>query len=193
MALIGPEISCHVSHPVAAANASSVRLKAEAIMAASGNRSVADRLAIEITCIVDSRRDIRTIAEWARCANSSYGSIREHCRLLHVKALRVRDFGRVFRAICWSGPIWWPAAVLDCADTRTLNRMLMDAGLAGARGSPTPGVLEYLDRQQWIPDGHCLLPPLHLLFQQLDSSGQNSPLRGALRHSEMSKTAVSGT
>lgn len=146
---------------------SGIRTKAETILTTSGRCSVADRLAIEIISMLGSKHDLKTIAEWAGHACVSYGSLREHCRLVHIKAHNARDLGRVLRALYFSGPIWWPEAVLDCADSRTLYRILARAGLSDARGGSTPNLLEFLDRQQWAPPGHCLLSSLHFLVREL--------------------------
>ena len=53
--------------------------------------------------MVDCEHDPKTSGRWARLANASCSTIREHCRLVQIKAHHARDFGRVLRAICWSG------------------------------------------------------------------------------------------
>jgi ActR/RegA family two-component response regulator len=151
------------------------RIKDQAIrfVGANGSCSAADRLAIDIVSMIDCEEDPRTIADWAKHARSSYSTIREHCKLACVRPYRARDFGRVLRAICWSGRIWLPETVLACADIRTLNKMMELSGFEGRRGGPTPSVPELLVRQQWIPQDHPEVLTLSTLVRRL--SLPNSP------------------
>ena len=130
-------------------------------------RSAADRLAVYIVSMIDCEDDPRTVLRWARHANASSSTIREHCRLVQIKAHNARDLGRLLRAICRSGRTWLPESVLDCADLRTLNKLMELGGLTGRRGKLAPSIREFLDGQRWIPQNHPELLALRTLLLQL--------------------------
>jgi hypothetical protein len=99
--------------------------------------------------------------------------------MVQIKAHHARDFGRVLRAIRWSGRTWLPEAVLNCADLRTLNKMMDLAGLTDRHGSLTPSVHEFLQKQRWIPENHCAMHVLKTLLRELcllDSGNSSFPV-----------------
>lgn len=148
--------------------------------------SAIGRLAVYILCMVKCEHDARVFTQWARCAHASSSTIREHCRLIHIKPRAVRDFARVLRAICQSGRTWLPETMFDCADLRTLNKMLQCAGLSGRHGSQTPTIREYFNSQEWIPKDHPLLVVLDDIVGQApyycaENRSSSSATSGGLR------------
>lgn len=115
-----------------------------------GGGSVAERWGVYIIMTMRASTDPKTIGIWARLIGVSRSSLCECCRLIHVSPHDARDFGRLMRVIHCSGSKWEPEAFLDLADARTLNKLLLRAGLkTGVIEKPT--IFEFLDRQQWIP------------------------------------------
>lgn len=119
-----------------------------------------DRFALYVVRMIDSESDLKTISRWAKHAHVSSSTLRELCRIVQIKARHARDFGRLLRAICKSGKIWRPEAVLDCADVRTLNKMMKVAGFS-CRGGQTPTVRDFIKNQHWIPREHPVMPALN--------------------------------
>jgi hypothetical protein len=149
----------------AAGSGCSIRAQASSFLV----RSAADRFAVYIVSMIDCDHDPKTIAGWARHANASGSTIREHCRLVQIKPHSARDFGRLLRAVYRSGRTWLPETVLDCADIRTLNKLMKHAGLTGKHGSLTPSISEFLEGQQWIPQNHPVMPILSSVLRLLPS------------------------
>jgi DNA-binding response OmpR family regulator len=125
-----------------------------------GRRSAAERWASFVWRAVGSHHDPRTLDEWARLVGVSRSVLCECCRLVHVSPHDARDFARVLRAVFRCGERWHPEALMDFADTRTLNKILARAGLTGRCGAVTPTVEEFITQQQWIPWDN---PGLHAL------------------------------
>lgn len=142
-----------------------MRRRKLAIDCARQRLSAADRLAAHIIGMIDCEHDPKTISDWAMHVNSSAGTIRGHCRVAHVRPQHARDLGRVLRGVYRSRDTWLPDAVLDCADMRTLNKIMDFAGLSGRRGKSVPKMLEVLERQRWISQDH---PTLAALIVQLN-------------------------
>jgi DNA-binding response OmpR family regulator len=149
----------------------SVRTQAAALMTRESRFSVPDRLAMYIISAIDCKYDPKTIKDWASQANVGPSTIREHCRLVHVEAHDARDFGRVLRSIWRSGYPWMPEAILDCADARTLNRLIERSGLQRRVGGLPPSVEEFLETQKWIPADNPTFGALSTLLSQVRVEG----------------------
>lgn len=132
--------------------------------------SPAERLAQHIVKMIDCDEDPKTISDWSRHVGASSSTIREYCRLVHVKPQNARDLGRVLRGICRSGSTWLPEIVLDCSDIRTLKKIMTLAGLGARRGGPTPSALELLHQQHWVPQDHALLSAIKNLLSLMFTS-----------------------
>jgi DNA-binding response OmpR family regulator len=129
--------------------------------------TIAERLAVYIVNMISCEEDPKTTSDWSKHVHASSSTIRECCRLVHVKPLNARDLGRVIRAVYRSGAIWLPELVLDCSDVRTLKKMMDCAGLSAQRGIATPSALEVLQRQKWIPQDHSLITAVDSLLRQM--------------------------
>jgi hypothetical protein len=135
-----------------------------------GGASVAERWAGYIMTTMRAGTDPKTIGIWTRLLGVSRSSLCECCRLIHVSPHDARDFGRLMRVIHCSSSKWEPEAFLDLADIRTLNKLLLRAGLKKG-GIETPPVFEFLDRQQWIPKANPGLVRLRELLLESDLRG----------------------
>src|SRR5262249_8543963 len=126
--------------------------------------SVVERWISFVLRTIDASRDPKTIASWAQVLGVSRSALSECCRLVHVSAHHARDFARLTRVICRSSEQWQPEVLLDFADTRTLRKLMVGAGLP-LRPARTPAMPEFLERQQWIPqDNPGLIALRRLLF-----------------------------
>jgi DNA-binding response OmpR family regulator len=124
-------------------------------------RSTTERWAVLVFKVMDSARDPKTMDDWARAVSVSRSMLSECCRLVRVSPHAARDFARVARAIRQSGARWQPEAVMDIADTRTLQKLLRTAGLIGVTTRPT--FVDFVERQQWIPIDNPALAALRSL------------------------------
>lgn len=129
--------------------------------------TIAERLAVYIVNMISCEEDPKTTSDWSKHVHASSSTIRECCRLVHVKPLNARDLGRVLRAVYRSGAVWLPELVLDCSDARTLKKMMECAGLSAHRGIATPSTLEVLHQQKWIPQDHALITAVDNLLRQM--------------------------
>lgn len=111
-------------------------------------RSTAQRWALWVVSGMYSEYDLKTLGHWAKCVNVSRSALCGYCRLLGMTPSRARDFTRVMRAIHQCGERFQPEAVMDVADSRTMRRLLDDAGLNGV--TRTPSWTEFVARQHWI-------------------------------------------
>lgn len=155
----------------AVSSSCNVRVRANSLQI----RSAADRFAVYVVSMIDCDHDLKTIARWAKHANASGSTIREHCRLVQIKPQSARDFGRVLRAVCQSGHTWLPETVLECSDVRTLQKLMKCAGLAAKHGGSTPSIREFLEGQQWIPLDHAVMSILRRLIRSAVSVNQGDP------------------
>jgi CheY-like chemotaxis protein len=112
--------------------------------------SPVERWAHFVLDTIATPQDPKTMSEWARAVGVSRSVLAENCRLVHISPREARDFARALRAVCRAGARWEPELLLNCAEARTLNKLLKRAGLPGS-GAPTPSVDEFLRQQQWIP------------------------------------------
>jgi hypothetical protein len=93
-------------------------------------RSAAERWARLVLKACESDGDLRTLADWARCAGLSYSSLSESCRLVGIPPHDARDFARMLRAVLKSARDRCQLEIaLDVRDRRTLNNLLARAGL----------------------------------------------------------------
>jgi CheY-like chemotaxis protein len=115
-------------------------------------RTMRERWAAFIMHVVESAYDLKTIDAWAQSVGASRSVICECCRLVHVVPHDARDFARMLRAVRSGGREWQPEAALDCADSRTLNKLIARAGLASWREARKPTTEEFLRLQHWIPE-----------------------------------------
>ncbi len=114
----------------------------------SSPSSTAERWAMLVLRALASPSDFRTLDAWARTVHMSRSALTECCRLVHILPRDARDFTRLLRAIIHADEVWYPEALMDFADSRTLRRVLGRAGLADATEAPT--IEDFLQRQQWI-------------------------------------------
>jgi DNA-binding response OmpR family regulator len=119
------------------------RWSAEAPLGERGRRSkprsssAAERWAINVLKACESRSDVRTLDDWASYVGLSYSSLCESCRLLRIRPHDARDLARMLRAVLRSRSLSDLPMVLDVSDMRTLNRLLVRAGLnTGMDGGP---------------------------------------------------------
>lgn len=127
------------------------------------SRSTAERWAMFVLKAIDAPDDPKTLDDWARAVNVSRSVLSQCCRLVHVPAHDARDFARTLRALCRSGDVWRPEAVMDVADIRTLRKLLGRAGLTDV--SHVPALEEFFQSQTWIPADNPGLTALRALLR----------------------------
>ena len=106
--------------------------------------------------VIDSPRDLRTIAEWASWVGISAGALRTWCRMAGLPAKRSLSLARMLRVVMHSREGERPENLLDIVDTRTLGKFLR---LGHTEGPPCRLPLrcdEFLCRQGWITDSLAL-------------------------------------
>jgi ActR/RegA family two-component response regulator len=138
--------------------------------------STAERWAMLVLRALASPSDFRTLDAWARAVHLSRSALTECCRLVHISPRDARDFARLLRAIAHTHDVWHPEALMDFADSRTLQRVLRRAGLADTTQVPT--IDDFLSRQQWIPTDNPALAALRAAFRdraRLQSLEQSTP------------------
>jgi DNA-binding response OmpR family regulator len=122
-----------------------------ALAPAARPRSVAERWAAHVVRACDSDEDLKTIGEWARFVGISY-SLCEGCRLLDIPPHDARDFARLLRAVIraaqWDGRI---GSFLYVSDSRTLKKLLDQAGCAAGTNAPPVSATEFIKRQHFVP------------------------------------------
>jgi DNA-binding response OmpR family regulator len=118
-------------------------------------RSVAERWAALVVRACDSDEDMKTIGEWAKFAGISYSSLCESCRLLDIPPHDARDFARLLRAVVraarGNGRI---ESFLYVSDSRTLKKLLDQAGCAAGTKAPLMSASEFIERQHFVPLGN---------------------------------------
>jgi DNA-binding response OmpR family regulator len=146
-------------------------------------QSASHRWAAFVLHALRCEHDIRTLDAWSRSLAVSRSVLCEACRLVRVPPHEARDFARVLRAVCRCTDEWQPETVLDVADTRTLGKLLTRAGLDCWPGPKPPAIGEFLQRQQWIPQGSSALTALRALLKAKgadDSADASDSSRSAL-------------
>jgi ActR/RegA family two-component response regulator len=136
-------------------------------------RSIVERWAALMLHTIQATGDPKTISSWAKSVGVSRSALCECCRLVHVSPHDARDFARLMRAVCRSGPKWEPEALLDLADARTLKKLLARAGLSNTGGA-TPTPREFMKRQRWIPANHPGLVALRALLRLDDGHHEDA-------------------
>jgi DNA-binding response OmpR family regulator len=126
-------------------------------------RSIAERWAMLMLHTVRLDADPKTMSSWAKELGVSRSVLCECCRLVRVSPHRARDFARLLRVVCRSGPKWEPEMLLDVADARTLRKLMAQAHLTEILDQP-PAPLEFLDTQEWIPRSNSGLLALRALL-----------------------------
>jgi DNA-binding NarL/FixJ family response regulator len=139
-------------------------------------RSTAERWAVLMLSTIRAEADPKTINSWARAVGVSRSVLCECCRLIHVSPHSARDFARLMRVICCSGPAWQPETLLDLADARTLKKLLIRAGLAEPI-QRTPTLSEFFEAQQWISQNNPGLAALRALLMG-GTEREGAPGRG---------------
>jgi ActR/RegA family two-component response regulator len=134
-------------------------------------RSIAERWAVLMLNTIHADGDPKTIGRWAKSIGVSRSVLCECCRLIHVSPHNARDFARLMRVICRSGPKWQPETLLDLADARTLKKLLARAGFAD-RVALTPTAAEFLNAQQWIAMNNPGLVALRALLVGENGGGR---------------------
>lgn len=113
--------------------------------------SSAERWAAHVVRACQSKRDLKTIGEWAKVVGVSYSSLCESCRLLEVPPHQARDFARLLRAVVRAaqgdGAI---VPLLYVSDGRTLEKLLERAGFV-AEPNTRISVRAFLERQRFAP------------------------------------------
>lgn len=133
--------------------------------------STAERWAMLMFNTIRAEADPKTINSWARAVGLSRSVLCECCRLIHVSPHDARDFARLMRVICRSGPRWQPETLLDLADARTLKKLLIRAGLTEPIAR-TPSAREFFDKQQWISHANPGLRALRALLVGDDAGAE---------------------
>lgn len=94
-------------------------------------RHAAERWAKVVLRLSRSRRDPRTLGDWAAMVNISASTIRTWCYLAGVTPRHSLAIARVLRAVALAQEFGCsPQDLLDIRDPRTLKRLLSKAGLA---------------------------------------------------------------
>ncbi len=114
-------------------------------------RTVAERWAWFVLHVASGAHDVKTMEAWARSVGVSRSMMCECCRLVHITPRTARDFARMLRVVISASGPWQPETALDCADGRTLAKLLAGAGLADWPHARNPTPHEFLTRQRWIP------------------------------------------
>lgn len=100
-------------------------------------------------------RDPRTLKDWAYEVGVSSSTLREWCRLAHLKPKSALDFARLLRAVTLAHRIGrLPEDLLDISERRTLLRLFQRASLGAGR--PAPTTTEFLVSQTLIQNHECL-------------------------------------
>jgi hypothetical protein len=111
----------------------------------------AERWAECVVTIVRADTDPRTLAEWARIAGVSAGTLKDRCLAAGIRTKASLDFARLLRAVVITGDGCQLREVLDVLHARTLRRLLSAGGFTGLNGRKIP-VDEYLARQRFVSD-----------------------------------------
>jgi len=124
---------------------------------------VAHRWAALVIRALEGDRDVRTVEDWARRSGVSAGTLREVCRILGIRPHDARDLARLLNALLRAHRHQTTVeSMLDVSDRRTLERLLVGAGLEGQPRLLT--VTAFLDRQRWIPKENAGLRALYGVF-----------------------------
>lgn len=112
---------------------------------------------------LDAERDPRTLVEWGRYLGASASTLRSRCAAVGQGAKASLDFARLLRLVAVSqaaGNRWDPAAELASCDPRTVQGLLIQAGLHHIpSGSPPPSITYFL-RHQHVVSGDRILTDL---------------------------------
>jgi hypothetical protein len=107
------------------------------------------RWAIPVVKIVEAEADPRTLAEWAKCAGVSVGTLRNWCGTAGILPRPSLLFGRVLRAtLRHSSALSSPEELLNIVDRRTLRKVLKASSGDGC--SLPKDVETFFERQQFV-------------------------------------------
>jgi hypothetical protein len=126
---------------------------------------------------LQSPSDPRNLQEWAREAAIGRGTLRARCYAVRVQPKRALDLVRVLRVVhryrnTDQGPLYW----LDCADQRTLTRLLRRGNLKESTfGAAASDVDVFLSCQRFVTSDTLVTALTHEL--RSIASG-----RGEIRH-----------
>jgi ActR/RegA family two-component response regulator len=119
----------------------------------------AARWADAVVRALDSPRDPKTLAAWARHIGVSYGALRNWCSTAQSSPKRSLSFTRVLRAVARKGSdsATRPADLLDIVDRRTLKKLLRLGSVTRRQSETLPlDVDEFLREQNWIDSDQAL-------------------------------------
>lgn len=122
---------------------------------AGTSRHASVRWARIVVAVVDLSEDPRTVQLWGRAVALSATQLRAYCRLTGIGAKRSLDFARLLRVSVLSGTAGRPLAdFLDVRDERTLERLLLRAGVRGSANFTS--VSDFLSQQLLVTDSLVL-------------------------------------
>lgn len=117
----------------------------------------ASRWVKAVVPVVDSPRDLRTIAKWGRWIAASPGTVRNWCFTAGIAPRRSLVFARLLRAVVLSQHgRRTPESLLDVVDRRTYRGLLRLAGLSEETGGCPREVEMFLRLQTLVRDADVL-------------------------------------
>jgi CheY-like chemotaxis protein len=128
--------------------------------------SLVERWALFVLDTIDTHHDPKTMSEWSRSLGVSRSVLAESCRLVRIPPHDARDFARALRAVCRARSVWEPETLFNCADGRTLKKLLSRAGLPWTVGGPPPTLRDFLQKQTWIRRDSSKLAAVLTLFAE---------------------------
>ena len=124
-------------------------------------RSTAERWGLLVIAACRAERDLKTLQDWASFVGTSYTSLAELCRLVHMRPTDARDLTRVLRVMIQAPTHGYNLeCLLDVSDRRTLRALLRRAGLSDWSAARHTSPSEFLRSQRFV-DGNN--PAIRLL------------------------------
>jgi CheY-like chemotaxis protein len=113
----------------------------------------AARWAQGVVRVLESVRDPRTLADWARCAGASVATLKSWCRRAGLRPHRSLLFARMLRAIVNRQCLGWRVEdSLDVVEDRTLAALLRLCGSTTGAPQDLGDMTAFLDQQRLIRD-----------------------------------------
>lgn len=132
------------------------------------DHSVAHRWARDIVKGCVASQDSRTLAAWARSAGTSATMIWERCRMFDIKPHDARDLMRALFAMLTSDRQGCaPHALLDIADSRTLQAFRRKAGAHFRPTRDIDVINRFLDSQRFVAPHNFAVRVLRLQLAKL--------------------------
>ena len=117
--------------------------------------SVAERWAMYILRACESPVDLPTVGRWARFVGASTTTLGECCRVLDIRPRDARDLMRLLRALRQSTSYGCrPESMLLVGDARTLDGLLMRAGVTPGYDSSNLTIDRFLSQQSFVRAGN---------------------------------------